>query len=167
MPGAESPETTRARQQCSRKRREPIAGNGRCGLSRPSTSGTLVATGIRNRGYEVASPIEGPRSNPPVFGAIFAIESDPPARLLRVLQDAQRGLDPELWVDCICILDQAVMYRPGGRGGPAGWTSEFPGQPPPTRIALAGPDALLFFYLTLLQDINTKTLLPPDLEFYW
>ena len=109
---------------------------------------------------------EGPRSNPPVFGAVFAIESDPLGRLYSALEEAQRGLDPELWVDCICILDQAVIHRVGGRAGP-GWTSDFSDQPPPTRIARAGPDALLHFYLTLLQDINTKTLLPPDLEFYW
>jgi len=122
---------------------------------------------LRNRSHVIESPPEGPRSNPPVFGAVFAIESDPLGRLYSALEDAQRGLDPELWVDCVCILDQAVIYRPGGRAGHAGWTSEFSDAPPPTRIALAGPDALLYFYLTLLQDINTKTLLPPDLEFYW
>jgi len=52
-------------------------------------------------------------------------------------------------------------------GGSAGWSSDFSDQPPPTRLARTGPDSLLFFYLMLLQDINTKTLVPPDLEFYW
>ena len=104
-----------------------------------------------------------PDSNPPVFGAIFAIESDPPHRLLHALEDIQRDLDPALWIDCICILDRAVIYRPS----PPSWTSDFSHQPPPTRVARAGPDSLLFFYLTLLQDINTKTLVPPDLEHYW
>jgi len=107
-----------------------------------------------------------PESNPPVFGAIFAIESDPPARLLQALDDIQRPLDPALWVDCICILDQAVLYRVGAGTSSPGWTSDF-GQRPHTRIARTGLDALLFFYLTLLQDINTKTLLPPDLTHYW
>jgi len=116
------------------------------------------------RPYVDGSTRVQPHSNPPVFSAIFAIESDPPARLLHALEDIQRDLDPSLWVDCICILDKAVIYRAGGS---AGWTSDFSDQPPPTRVARTGPDSLLFFYLTLLQDINTKTLVPPDLEFYW
>ncbi len=119
------------------------------------------------RSYVDGRPREQPDSNPPIFGAIFAIESDPPARLLRALEDIQRGLHPSLWVDCICILDHAVIYRAGGSAGQPGWTSDFSTQPPPTRIARAGLDSLLFFYLTLLQDINTKTLIPPDLTFYW
>ncbi len=70
-------------------------------------------------------------------------------------------------MDCICILDTAVLYRVGGPACPPGWTSDFAGQPPHTRLARSGLDSLLLFYLTLLQDINTKTLVPPDLTFYW
>jgi len=108
-----------------------------------------------------------PRSNPPIFGAIFALDGDPPARLLHALDDIQSDLEPSLWVDCVCILDQAVIYRVGGPAGPAGWSSHFATQRTPVRLARMGPDSLLFFYLMLLQDINTKTLLPPDLLFYW
>ena len=108
-----------------------------------------------------------PSSNPPIFGAIFAQESDPPGRLLHALNDIQSGLDPSLWVDCICILDEAVIYRVGGPSGPASWSSAFSAQRTPVRLIRMGPDSLLFFYLMLLQDINTKTLVPPDLLFYW
>jgi len=108
----------------------------------------------------------GPRANPPVFGAVFAFEAQPPARLLEALHRRHEALPPALWVDCVCVLDRAVIYRLGAVPGPAGWTPEASAFRTPLACVEAGGASLLFFTLLLLQDLNAKKLLPPDLLFY-
>ena len=107
-----------------------------------------------------------PRENPVPFGAVFAFTSDAPARLLDKLVALHAKLHPSLWVDCVCILDRAVIHRFGFAPGPIGWSPEFATLRTPLACIGAGADSLLLFYLLLCADLNAKTLRPPDLLHY-
>ena len=107
-----------------------------------------------------------PTRNPAVFGAVFAYESDPPLRLLDALCALCKDRPPDLWPDSVLVLDKAVIYRKTFRPAPQGWSSGYSKNRTPLLCVEAGVNSLLFFYLLLLQDLNTKTLLPPDLIKY-
>jgi len=102
--------------------------------------------------------------NPPVFGVIFSFESVDRRLVAQQLRAHQEGLPPALWVDCVCVLDEAVLYRYSG--APGMWTPEAATSPTPLASVAAGHDSLLLFYLLLLQDLNAKMLRPPDLLHY-
>ena len=118
------------------------------------------------RPREGRDPEDMPRANPAVFAAIFAFESDPPLRLLDALCALYKDRPPELWADCVAVLDKAVIYRKTFLPAPQGWSWTYTRHRTPFLCVEAGPDSLLFFYLLLLQDLNTKWLLPPDLMKY-
>jgi len=111
-------------------------------------------------------PEDMPRSNPAVFGAIFAYESDPPLRLLEALCALCKDRPPELWVDCVVVLDKAVIHRKTFRPAPEGRSWRYFDHRTPLACIEAGEDSLLVFYLLLLQDLNRKVLYPPDLMRY-
>jgi hypothetical protein len=114
-------------------------------------------------GYD---PEKMPTRNPAAFGAVFAYESDPPIRLLDALCEVCKDRPPELWPEAIVVLDKAVIYRQGFRPAALGWSWQYARNRTPFLCVEAGANSLLFFYLMLLQDLNAKTLLPPDLMKY-
>ena len=107
-----------------------------------------------------------PEQNPPVFGAVFSFDSVDPLLVARQLRDHNAGLHPSLWVDYVCIHDRAVIYRYAGGPGPARWPGSDSAGPGPLACVAAGEHSLLVFYLALWQELNARTLLPPDLMFY-
>ena len=107
-----------------------------------------------------------PMSNPLPFGAVFAFESQPPAKLLATLEKINAKQPPALWVDAVCILDRALIHRRGELPGPAGWSPDLADKPTLLACLDAGPDSLLLFYHLLCRDLNAKTLRPPDLMMY-
>ena len=111
-------------------------------------------------------PEKMPTRNPAVFGAVFGYEGDPPLRLLDALCTLCKDRPPELWPDSILVLDKAVIYRKTFRPAPEGWSWRYHNHRTQFACVEAGANSLLFFYLLLLQDLNTKTLLPPDLMKY-
>jgi hypothetical protein len=97
---------------------------------------------------------------------VFAFDGDSPERLQDALAELHSDVPPTLWVDCVCILDRAVIHRHGVIPGPAGWTPEVAVSRGPLTCVEAGADSLLYFYLLLSQDLNAKALAPPDLLLY-
>ena len=109
----------------------------------------------------------GPRQNPAIFGAVFAFDGGRVAQtLVPRLHHNHTHVPREQWVDCICILDKAVIYHfgPGPREGE--FRPAFIG--PDTVLGYwdAGKDALLLFYLMLMHQLNARDLFPPDLHRY-
>jgi hypothetical protein len=111
-------------------------------------------------------PGKMPTRNPAVFGAIVAYEGESPLRLLDALCSLCKDRPPELWPEAILLLDKAVIYRQGFRPAVLGWSWQYARNRTPFLCVEAGANSLLFFYLLLLQDLNTKALLPPDLMKY-
>ena len=111
-------------------------------------------------------PLKMPTRNPAVFGAIVAYEGESPLRLLDALCSLCKDRPPELWPEAILLLDKAVIYRQGFRPAVLGWSWQYARNRTPFLCVEAGANSLLFFYLLLLQDLNTKALLPPDLMKY-
>ncbi|MBL7223599.1 MAG: hypothetical protein ISS72_07090 [Candidatus Brocadiae bacterium] len=107
-----------------------------------------------------------PLKNPPIFGAVLGAYAIEPELLARRLREAQRELHPALWIDCICIPEQAVIHRRTDFPGPAGWSPDASVSATQLAIVEAGADSLLYFWLLLNQDLRAKTLHPPDLMHY-
>ena len=107
-----------------------------------------------------------PSPRPPIFGAVLARQSVDPELLARRLRELQAHLPPSLQVDCVCILDKAVIHRQCGGPGPSGWNPADADYPATLAYVEAGEDSLLYFHLMLLQDLKAKTLPLPDLLLY-
>jgi len=107
-----------------------------------------------------------PGENPVPFGAVFAFTSDPVERLLDKLAELHAKLPPSMWVDCVCVLDSAVIHRFDIAPGPLGSSPEFAATRTPLACIRSGANSLLLFYLLLCADLNAKTLRPPDLLHY-
>ena len=127
---------------------------------------TLDRSGIvaEHGGHRI---LHGPRANPPIFGAVFAFDgASVKDILIPELHRQQAPLPRECWVDCICILDKALIYNfvPGAEQG------EFsPGFIGPNSVLgyyESGEDTLLLFYLFLMAQLNARDLFPPDLHRY-
>ena len=112
----------------------------------------------------------GPKENPPVFGAIFALRSSDVAKsIVPFLADLHVALPEEEWVDCVCVLDRALIYHFAYMVNPLGEGRWLPSVlDPDTRLGHyeSGEDTLFLFYLFLLYQLNAKELFPPDLMRY-
>jgi len=113
---------------------------------------------------------DGPKENPPIFGAIFALEaSDVAGHIVPALAQLHREMPPETWVDCVCVLDQALIYHFCYLVNEAGGSLWEPAVlDEDTRLGRydSGEDTLFLFYLFLLYQLNAKDLFPPDLMRY-
>jgi len=114
--------------------------------------------------------LHGPKQNPPIFGAIFALgASDVAKSIVPLLAQHHREMPPETWVDCVCILDRALIYHFAYLVNPLGEALWLPGVlDPDTRLGHyeSKEDTLFLFYLFLLHQLNAKDLFPPDLMRY-
>lgn len=112
----------------------------------------------------------GPKQNPPIFGAVFALESsDVAGRIVPLLAQHHREMPPETWVDCVCVLDQALVYHFCYMVNPLGESLWLPAVlDEDTRLGHydSKEDTLFLFYLFLLYQLNAKDLFPPDLMSY-
>ncbi|HUT37009.1 MAG TPA: DUF6602 domain-containing protein [Planctomycetota bacterium] len=114
--------------------------------------------------------VHGPKQNPPIFGAVFALDaSDVAKTIVPLLAQHQRDMPIGSWVDCVCILDRALIYHFGyfvNRVGEAMWVPSL--LDPDTRLGHyeSQEDTLFLFYLYLLYQLNAKDLFPPDLIRY-
>ena len=108
----------------------------------------------------------GPQPNPPLFGAIFALKSSHIERLIvPALADHHGKLRPEHWVDCICVLDSALVYHFLKSPAPSGaddWAPTVLCKDARLGYYDSREDTLLLFYLFLLFQLNAKELFPPD-----
>jgi hypothetical protein len=109
----------------------------------------------------------GRRQNPPIFGAVFAFEGGDPEVLGARLHQVHARLARDVWVDCVCVLDKAVIYHfaPSGKDEDA-WAPASIGRKTLLGYWDAGEDALLVFYLLLMHQLNARDLFPPDLHRY-
>ena len=105
-----------------------------------------------------------PPENPPVFAAIFSFEAVHRHLITRELRKLQQGLPPILCIDCICILDDALIHR--DMGMPGTWAPALAAEITDFACVPAGAQSLASFHLLLLQDITAKTLAPPNLLHY-
>ena len=103
-----------------------------------------------------------PDENPAPFGAVLGCHGSAPGLLARRLGEIQEGLAPSLWVDAVCLLDEAVVHRQGSIPGPAGWTPGLNREPTPYAVVECGQDALLYFLTLLRCDLRSKRLWPYD-----
>jgi len=110
------------------------------------------------------------RANPPIFGAVFAPKgSNIPKRVFPGLEEHNRQLPRELWIDCVCILDKALLYHFVRGGQPPGflhWIPSVLSEESYLGYIEAKKDTLMIFFLFLLHQINSKDLFPPDLLQY-
>ncbi|MFC1805793.1 DUF6602 domain-containing protein [Planctomycetota bacterium] len=107
-----------------------------------------------------------PAENPAPFGAVLACRGSDPDLLARRLHEIQDGVPPTLWVDALCILDEAVVHRQGAVRGPSGWTPAVNAAPGPYAVCDLGEDALLYFLTLLRRDLRRKRLWPYDAVAY-
>ena len=112
----------------------------------------------------------GPQPNPPIFGAIFALKaSSVPDRIVPDLADHHRKLVHERWIDCICVLDQALVYHFARQPAPPGmedWTPTFLSKGAKLGYYPTKEDTLFVFCLFLLHQLTSKVLAPPDVLRY-
>ncbi|MBM4040387.1 MAG: hypothetical protein FJ290_17915 [Planctomycetes bacterium] len=113
----------------------------------------------------------GPKQNPPIFGAIFALDtpSDVAKTIVPLLAHHHRSMPIGSWVDAVCILDRALIYHFAYFTNPLGEALWVPSViDPDTRLGHyeSGDDTLFLFYLYLLYQLNAKDLFPPDLLRY-
>ncbi|MFP4057796.1 MAG: DUF6602 domain-containing protein [Candidatus Brocadiia bacterium] len=100
----------------------------------------------------------------PIYGAIFSLEGMDHRSLLAELRRAQDEWPVAMWVDFVCVLDQAVAWRDAA-GAPT-WSPEGAWATSFITALAAGPHSLLLFYLSLMRDVNAKNPRPPDLMHY-
>ena len=108
--------------------------------------------------------LRAPEPNPAPYGAVFSFESMDPARVAAQLVEEQADVPEGLRVDCVCVLDEAVIFRSLGDPGmwqPAPWDA-----PATLACQAAGADSLLRFYLLVLRAVSGRRLGPPDLMHY-
>ncbi len=109
----------------------------------------------------------GPKENPAPFAAVFALNApNISTALVPRLAELHRGKVPDAWIDCICVLDKALVYHflPVERSG--GWAPTSHLEDACLGWYDSGPDTLLLFYLFLLHQLNARSLFPPDLLAY-
>ncbi len=108
----------------------------------------------------------GRRENPPPFGAIFALAScDVRKRLVPALAELLGPMRPELRVDCVCVLDEALVYHFAPVELASGEVTVRPsvvGEHTKLGYYASGEDTLLLFFLFLLHQMNLKERFPPD-----
>jgi len=113
---------------------------------------------------------DGPKQNPPLFGAIFALDSTvKPGHLAKRLLALHSGLPPALWVDAVCILDRSLFYHfalTTDARGVEYWTPTVLSKDSRLGYYISKADTLYLFFLYLLYQINAKDLFPPELMRY-
>lgn len=123
---------------------------------------------VEQHGGHRMSPAQ--RRNPPIFGAVFALDgSDAAQTLMPALAECHRNLPAEMWLDCVCVLDQALLYHFAYLVNAQGQSMWMPSvMDADTRLGhlSLGEDTLFFFYLFLLYQLNVQNLFPPDLMRY-
>ncbi|HUT35211.1 MAG TPA: DUF6602 domain-containing protein [Planctomycetota bacterium] len=112
----------------------------------------------------------GPRENPAPFAAIFALGApDTGKALVPRVAELHRGKVPDAWVDCICVLDQALVYHflpvEVGRDK-LRWAPTSCLEDACLGYYASGQDTLFLFYLFLMHQLNARSLFPPDLLTY-
>jgi len=112
--------------------------------------------------YEADDSGPMPGENPAPFAAVLACRGSNPEMLDRRLHEIQEREPPSLWVDAVCILDEAVIHRQGGIPGPGGWSPVLNPEPTPYAVAECGEDALLYFLTLVRRDLRRKHLWPYD-----
>ena len=112
--------------------------------------------------YEPDDRGRAPEANPAPFAAVLGCRGSNPELLARRLHEIQEGKPPSLWVDAVCILDEAVIHREGGIPGPGGWSPVLNPEPTPYAVAECGEDALLYFLTLVRRDLRRKRLWPYD-----
>jgi hypothetical protein len=111
-----------------------------------------------------------PRENPPIFGVLFAMESSAtPQHLVTELVKQHRKLVPQGWLDCVCIMDKALIYQFARHPkvfGADQWTPTMLDEKAYLGYYDSKEDTLFLFYLFLLYQLNARDLFPPDLLAY-
>jgi len=105
-----------------------------------------------------------------MFGAIFAIAAGRMGdTIVPALIEHHEVLPRERWVDCVCVLDDTLVYHfcmdPKGRGL-IDWVPAVLCEDSHLGYYESGEDTLLLFCLFLLYQLNAKELFPPDLIRY-
>lgn len=109
----------------------------------------------------------GPRQNPALFGAVFALDGgDPATSLVPRLAELHGRVPRELWLDCACILDKALIYHFARTEDTGDWVFSTISRASRLGHVELGDDTLLLFYLCLLYQLNSRELFPPDLMCY-
>ena len=125
------------------------------------------ATVAQHGGHRI---YHGPTANPPMFGAVFALTScGVRERLFGYLLAHHDRLPREQWLDCVCVLDEALIYHFQRAVDAVGFPRWFPAvlcEESRQGFCEYGEDTLMYFYLFLLHQLNTKELFPPDLLRY-
>jgi hypothetical protein len=112
----------------------------------------------------------GPAVNPPLFGAVVAATG---ARFRKTLAPALARLHRQRpvsqWLDCVCVLDDALFYH--FEMDPHGeelhdWVPAMLSADSFQGYYESGADTLLLFSLFLLWQLNARELFPPDLLRY-
>ena len=110
------------------------------------------------------------RRNPPLFGAIFALDStEPPGIIAKEVLSHHTSLPPEQWTDCVCVLDRALLYqfvRVPDAAGVEQWMPSVMSDKSRLGYFLSGEHTLFLFYLFLLYQLNSRDLFPPELMRY-
>lgn len=106
--------------------------------------------------------------NPPAFTALFSVDSVHPRRILKVLDELERGITPALALDCVCMLDRGIVFRTPGLLGPARLPEPPSKHQPlmPLACIEAGEDSLLLFYVLLFEQLALRRSHLPDLRAY-
>jgi len=112
----------------------------------------------------------GPKRNPPLFGAIFALDSAfKPGLLAQRLLAFHSGLPAALWVDAVCVLDRTLLYHFALRTDARGveyWSPTVLTDDARLGYYISKADTLYLFFLYLLFQMNAKDLFPPELMRY-
>ena len=112
----------------------------------------------------------GPKANPPLFGAVFSAKAGRMGEtIVPALIDHHRRLPWQQWLDCVCVLDDTLVYHfrmdPHGRGLPD-WLPAPVSRHASIGYYESGEDTLLVFCLFLLWQLSAMELFPPDLLRY-
>lgn len=111
----------------------------------------------------------GPTSNPPMFGAVFALKGPDPETTVRALADLHGPMRWQHWTDAVCVLDTALIYhfaKQKLQDGKETWAATVLTSDSRLGYFKSGQDTLLFFYLFLLYQLSAKDLFPPDFVKY-
>lgn len=112
----------------------------------------------------------GPKGNPAPFAAVFALKSVNLRNTLMPELELRLANQPgDRWLDCVCVLDEAVVYHFQHRRTPDGTDRLLPamlceGAQP--GFYDCKEDSLFLFYLFLMFQLNARELFPPNLMAY-
>ncbi|MBM4037070.1 MAG: hypothetical protein FJ290_01035 [Planctomycetes bacterium] len=146
-------------------------------LSRPTLAdavGAVATAKALDRSAIVASHhghrlIGGPSVNPPMFGAIFALDGPGLDATVPALADLHGTMRWQHWTDAVCVLDKGLVYhfaRQADAEGKEVWHPTVLTSDSRLGYYESGEDTLLYFYLFLLYQLSAKELFPPDLVRY-